>query len=140
MRDEHSFPQPVPAPIPGDQSFMIRFIKASCIIVIVMFAPAALACDYPERVDMPNDNSATKDEMVTGQRAVKEFMADMEVYLVCIEEEDKENRAGIEEPDMIIEAQRDEMLVKKHNAAVDDMETVAAAFNEAVRAYKARDD
>ena len=119
---------------------MIKFIKASCTIAVIIFAPAALACDYPERVEMPHGNSASKDEMVAGQRGVKKFMADMEVYLACIEEEDKENRAGIEEPDPIVEAQRDEMLVKKHNAAVDDMETVAAAFNEEVRVYKARSD
>lgn len=118
---------------------MIRIIKAIfTIAVITMLAPVALACDYPERVSIPKGKSASKEEMVAGQRGVKKFMADMEVYLACIEEEDEQNRAGIEEPDPIVEAQRDEMLVKKHNAAVDDMEKVAAAFNEEVRAYKAQ--
>jgi len=37
-------------------------------------------------------------------------------------------------------AQREEMLVKKHNAAVEDMEKVAARFNEEVRDYKDRKD
>jgi hypothetical protein len=119
---------------------MIRFIKASCTLAVIFFAPAALACDYPERVNVPNGSDATKDEMVTGQRGVKKFMADMETYLACIEEEDKRVRAGIEEPDLIVDAQRDEMLVKKHNAAVEDMEKVAAEFNEEVRTYKARKD
>lgn len=120
---------------------MIRFIKAICILATVtILAPVALACDYPERVSIPKGNSASKEEMVAGQRGVKKFMADMEAYLACIEEEDEQNRAGIEEPDPIVEAQRDEMLVKKHNAAVEDMEKVAAAFNEEVRAYKAKGD
>ena len=119
---------------------MIRIIEASCIIAVIIFAPTALACDYPQRISIPNGSSATKDEMVAGQRGVKKFMADMEEYLACIEEEDKRNRAGIEEPDPIVEAQRDEMLVKKHNAAVDDMEKIAAKFNEEVRTYKARKD
>ena len=119
---------------------MIKFITASFTITAFFFGPAVLACDYPERVDIPNGISATKDEMVAGQKGVKKFMADMEIYLACIEEEDKQDRAGIEEPDPIVEAQRDEMLVKKHNAAVDDMETVAARFNEEVRAYKDRGD
>ncbi len=105
----------------------------------VIFAPAALACDYPERISIPNGSSATKDEMVAGQRGVKKFMADLEEYIACIEEEkDKKNRANIEEPDPIDQALRDEMLIKKHNAAVDDMEKVAAQFNEEVRTYKAR--
>lgn len=119
---------------------MIRFITAICTIVVLSSAPLALACDYPERVSIPNGKNASKDEMVAGQRGVKKFMADMEAYLACIEEEDEQNRAGIEEPDPIVEAQRDEMLVKKHNAAVEDMEKVAAAFNEEVRAYKNRGD
>ncbi len=119
---------------------MTKFIKASCSIAVIIFAPAALACDYPERITIPNGSDATKDEMVSGQRGVKKFMADMEIYLTCIEEEDKQNRAGIEDPDPIVEAQRDEMLIKKHNAAVDDMETVAARFNEEVRSYKDRKD
>lgn len=119
---------------------MIKTIKASCTIAVFIFGTAALACDYPERIDIPSGVSATKDEMVAGQRGVKKFMADMEVYLACIEEEDEQNRAGIEKPDPIVEAQRDEMLVKKHNAAVEDMETVAARFNEEVKAYKNRSD
>jgi len=119
---------------------MIRFVKAICTIVVLFLAPLALACDYPEKISIPNGNKASKDEMVAGQRGVKKYMADMETYLACIEKEDKENRAGIEEPDPIVDAQRDEMLVKKHNAAVEEMEKIAAAFNEEVRAYKARGD
>lgn len=119
---------------------MIRFVKSICPIAVIIFAPAVWACDYPDRVPIPNGSSATKDEMVAGQRSVKQFMADMESYLACIDEEDKQTRAGIEERDPIVDAQRDEMLVKKHNAAVEDMETVAAQFNEQVRAYKARSD
>ena len=119
---------------------MIKFIRVSCSIAAIVFAPAAFACDYPERIEIPKGSSATKDEMVAGQKGVKKFMAEMEEYIACIEEEDKQNRAGIEEPDPIVEAQRDEMLVKKHNAAVEDMEIVAAQFNEQVRTYKARSD
>ena len=32
------------------------------------------------------------------------------------------------------------MLAKKHNAAVEEMEIVAAEFNEQVRAYKEKTD
>ncbi len=90
---------------------MIKFVIASCTIAVFVFSPAALACDYPERISVPNGSSATKDEMVSGQRSVKKFMADMEEYLECIEEEDKLDRAGIEERDPIVDAQRDEILV-----------------------------
>ena len=119
---------------------MIRYIKAIFTTAVFFFAPFALACDYPERVSIPNGSTATKEEMVAGQKGVKKFMADMETYLACIDEGDKQNRAGIEDPDAIVEAQRDEMLVKKHNAAVEDMEKIAAQFNDEVRSYKGRGD
>ncbi len=119
---------------------MIKIIRASCTIALMIFAPVALACEYPERADIPNGHSATKDEMVAGQRGIKKFMADIEDYIACLDAEDEEQGADIEELDPIAEAQRDEMLVKKHNAAVDDMEKVAAAFNEEVRVYKERNN
>lgn len=119
---------------------MIRLIKASCTLAVITFAPLALACDYPKRVSIPNGTVATKDEMVAGQRGVKKYMLDMEEYLACMAEEDEQLRAGIENPDLLVEAQRDEMLVKKHNAAVEEMEKLAADYNEAVRTYKARKD
>ncbi len=76
--------------------------------------------------------------MIAVQRGVKQYMLDMEEYLACIAEEDEQLRAGIEDPDPLVEAKRDEMLVKKHNAAVEEMEKIAEDYYEAVRAYKAR--
>ncbi len=119
---------------------MIRSIKASCTVAVIFFAPLALACDYPKRVSIPNGSVSTKDEMVAGQRSVKKYMVDVEEYIACIAEKDEQIRAGIEDPDLLVEAQRDEMLVKKHNAAVEEMEKLAADYNEAVRTYKARKD
>ena len=119
---------------------MIRFTKTICTIAAVFFAPVTLACDYPQRISIPNGSSATKGEMVAGQNNVKKFMADMEEYLACIEDKNKQDRVGTEEPDIVADAQREEMLAKKHNAAVDDMETIAAKFNEEVRTYKTRKD
>ena len=119
---------------------MIGLIKASCTVAVIIFAPLALACDYPKRASIPNGSIATKDEMIGGQRSVKKYMVEMEEYIACIAEKDERIRAGIEDPDLLVEAQRDEMLVKKHNAAVEEMEKVAADFNEEVRAYKARKD
>ena len=119
---------------------MMRLIKAGCTVAVIIFAPLALAGDYPKRVSLPNGSVATKEEMVAGQRSVKKSMVDMEDYLTCIAEQDEKIRAGIEDPDLLVEAQRDEMLVKKHNAAVEEMEILAADYNEAVRTYKARKD
>lgn len=113
----------------------------SLAIVSLMFTtPPALACDYPQRVKIPNGASATKDEMIAGQRAVKDYMASMDEYLSCIEKEEKDTIATM--PDLTDEEReaRATTLVKKHNAAVEEMELVAARFNEEVRAYKAKSE
>ncbi len=117
---------------------MIKIIRASCTIAIIIFAPIALACEYPERVNIPNGSSATKDEMVAGQKGVKKFVVDMEDYIACLDEEEEQHSADVVEPDPSDDAQRSEMLVKKHNAAVDDREKVAAVFNDELRVYKDR--
>ena len=113
----------------------------SLAIVSLMFStPLALACDYPQRVKIPNGATATKDEMIAGQRAVKDYMASMDEYLACIEKEEKDTLATL--PELTDEERevRASTLVKRHNAAVEEMELVAARFNEEVRAYKAKSE
>lgn len=115
----------------------IRIIPS---IALIFVAQAGIACDYPDRISLPNGATATKDEMLSGQKGVKKFVADMEVYLECLVEEEKVARAGIEDLTPELEKQREEMLTKKYNAAVEEMEKVAAQFNTEVQAYRGRDD
>ena len=116
---------------------LTRILIASAILI---FAQTALACDYPPRVNMANGMTATKEEMVQTQRSVKTFIANMEKYLECMVEEEKAARAAIADLQPEEEQQREDMLNKKYNAAVDEMEKVAARFNSEVQAYKARED
>jgi hypothetical protein len=102
-------------------------------------AQSALACDYPERVTVPNGTTATKDDMLQGQRSIKKFVADMEVYLECIIAEEKTARASIVDISPEDEQQREDLLNKKYNAAVDEMERIAAQFNVEVQAYRAKE-
>jgi hypothetical protein len=46
----------------------------------------------------------------------------------------------MEDIDAEQEQQREDMLNKKYNAGVEQMERVAADFNTEVQTYKARDD
>jgi hypothetical protein len=119
---------------------MTKLTRILPAIAIVFAAQAGLACEYPANVSVANGATATKDEMIASQAEVKKFVADMEVYLTCIVDEEKSARAllGEIEPDQ--EQQREEMLNKKYNAGVEQMEKVAADFNSEVQVYKARDD
>ena len=116
------------------KTFVTRF--AAFAISGLLAAQAQAACEYPERAEVPDGNTATEEQMIAGQKEIKRFMGEMDVYLACIEKENAD--AVVEGEDEEIKAQRDAIAVKRHNAAVDEMERLAAAFNEQVRAFKGR--
>ena len=76
---------------------MNNTIKFLCSVSLLFVAQSALSCDYPQRMVVPNGTTATKEDMLDGQRGVKTFVADMQVYLECIVDEEKQARAAIEE-------------------------------------------
>ena len=119
---------------------MNTLIKTALSVSLLFAAQSALSCDYPQRVLVPNGNTATKEEMIAGQRGVKKYVADMEIYLECIVQEEKAARDAIGAIEADQEQEREDMLNKKYNAAVDEMERLAAQFNAEVQAYKAKGD
>jgi hypothetical protein len=117
---------------------MKKITKAVVFAGTLFAAPIALACDYPSRANIPDGSTATKEEMIEGQRGVKSYMGAMDEYLSCIEAAEQETVAGNDEPDEEAKQQRIEMFNKKYNAAVEEMNLVAEEFNVQVRMYKDR--
>jgi hypothetical protein len=80
----------------------------------------------PAPSKIPDGNSASEQEMITAMQTLKEYNADVDTYLKCLEFETKQNRlsAGDQE--------------KMHNTAVDTLQKVASKFNEQVRTFKAK--
>lgn len=119
---------------------MNKITKIIGSLCLILFAQTSIACDYPDRISLPNGATAAKEDMLAAQKQVKAFVSSMEVYMECIVEEEKLARLVMGNLSSKVEAQREEMLNKKYNAAVDEMETVAANFNSEVQDYKKRDD
>ena len=119
---------------------MTNIIKLVCTASILLVAQSAMACDYPTRIVIPNGSTATKDDMLNGQRGVKSYVASMELYLECIVEEEKLAVGALDDLEPEEEQRREDMMNQKYNAAVDEMERIAAQFNAEVQAYKAKDD
>ena len=119
---------------------MNRLIKLAASVALVSMATGVLACDYPERATVPDGATASKEEMIAGQRSVKDYMAAMETYLSCIEAEEAAAVLGLGDLDESAKRLRADMFNKKYNAAVEEMNLVAEEFNLQVRAYKQRDD
>ena len=117
---------------------MNKIFKAAIFALLVFGSSLAVACDYPHRADVPDGSTATKEEMIAGQRGVKAYMSAMEVYLSCIEAAEQETVAATGDIDEEAKQQRIEMYNKKYNAAVDEMNLIAEEFNIQVRAYKER--
>lgn len=107
----------------------MKTLVSSCLVLVSGFAVSAFACENPSMVAVPDGAVATLDEMVAAQNGVREYMAAMEDYLACLNEELESG--GDEAP-----AEFKTLMVTRHNNAVTEMETIAAAFNEQLGAYR----
>ena len=116
---------------------------SSLLIVAALAAgPAYAACSYPKApAPIPDGASATLEQMVTAQKAVKAYNDAIKAYTDCLKLE--HDAAMAKEGDKLSKEQRAElekMQVQKNNAAVDEAETVTARFNELVKAFKTKND
>lgn len=109
----------------------------SAAALCVSLSVNATDCDYPSKIDVLDGNSASEDEMIQGQRQVKQYVSTMEGYLECLQKELDDGLAEMDTEDEEAIQQRQALRDARHNAAVDEMEDVANRFNAAVRAYKA---
>jgi len=88
---------------------------------------------------IPDGATATLEQMVAGQKEVNAYQKAINDYTACIDKEVEDNiaKAG----DKLKPADKEQMQrmeAQKHNAAVDQLQSVADRFNEQVKVYKAR--
>jgi hypothetical protein len=108
--------------------------------LLPLSAIAQADCSYPRAPDrIPDGSTASLDQMKTAKTAVEKYNKDMEAYLSCIklEYDDQVAKQG----SALSEDQKKQMATmhaQKNDAAVDELQSVAARFNEQVRAYKAK--
>ena len=110
------------------------------VVAIVLFAAPAfgLACEYPERPTLPDGGTATKEEMIAAHSAVKAFLAAVDEYLTCIEQEEKDAVAALDNPDDETIKRREDLLSKRFDAANEEKFLYGEQWNQQVRAYNAR--
>ena len=99
-------------------------------ICLLFTATANANCDFPKGILVPDGNTATEAELVATQAAIKQYMAAAEEYLACLDSEAEAIGPEITEDQIRIRNMR-------HDAAVDEMEKLAAEFNAQVRALNA---
>lgn len=120
---------------------MIKTIITGTLLVGLAAATASAECSYPKApAGLPDGASATQDQMVGGMKAIKEYNNQVTTYLNCLETEmnTRIEAAGPEAPADQVE-QIKAIHTKRHNAAVEELESTAARFNEQVKVFKARE-
>ena len=98
-------------------------------------------CPYPTApAKLPDGATATMDEMLAGQKAVRAYDQAIKDYVACIDKELEDNIAKAGDtlkPEQKADMQKVE--AQKHNAAIDQDQAVATRFNEQVKVFKTRD-
>lgn len=124
--------------MPEEVEYMNILKKTVVTLAFLFSAQSALACDYPQRIEVPDGATASKEDMIAGQKSVRSYMASMEAYLTCIEADEAQAVLSLGDIGEREKRQREDMFNKKYNAAVEEMNLVAEEFNIQVRAYKDR--
>jgi len=104
-------------------------------IALASFSLAAHAdCSYPKApAAMPDGKTASEAEMIEAMKAFKAYNEEVTAFGTCLDVETKNKAAGTAQL-----MQLKTLQMKKHNAAVDELQQKAKVFNEQVRLFKAR--
>jgi hypothetical protein len=116
--------------------------KISCLILLAatIASPAWAACNYPAApAKLPDGSTASREDMIGGKKLVETYNSEMNAYLGCIKKEYDESVA--KQAAALTEEQKQQMAARytaKNDAAVDELQGVAARFNEQLRVFKAK--
>jgi exo-beta-1,3-glucanase (GH17 family) len=97
-------------------------------------------CTYPTAPQkIPDGNTATMQQMVSGMNALKAYNEQIKAYTDCLK---LEHEAALAKADpKMSKEQKDEInkvYIQKNDAAVDEATSVTSRFNEQVRIFKAK--
>jgi hypothetical protein len=117
-------------------------MKAFLALAATVFAAGAAYadCPYPAPPDkLPDGASATLQDMLAGQKTIADYNKAITDYTACIDKETGEAiaKGGDKlKPEQKADMQR--IANQKHNAAIDQLQSVADRFNEQVKVFKAK--
>lgn len=94
---------------------------------LALSGTAFAECSLPPAPSkVPDGSTAAEAEMIAAMQTLKRYDADVTTYLKCLEFEARQNRVSKEEQS------------RKHNTALEQLQSIAAKFNEQVRVFKAK--
>lgn len=121
----------------------MKLAKTFCLAALLSLScavPVLADCAYPKKPsDPPNGAKATQDEMVAAMKVTKQYDADVKTYLTCLDSETDSMVSALgsdAKPEAVQQVKNKQNL--KHNAAIDDLQKYADAFNTQLRAFKSK--
>src|SRR5215204_4999696 len=95
--------------------------STSCVLATLLCAvgTAAAACEAPSPVAIPDGATAKLDQMLAAQAEIRAYQAAMNEFIACIDAEG--DAQGEQAP-----AEVKSLMIERHNAAVTELEGVAA--------------
>jgi hypothetical protein len=118
----------------------MKMLLATAAVALLAAGTAHADCLYPAAPDkIPDGATATLNDMLAGQKTVNAYNKAVNDYVACIDKELDDNIA--KQGDKLKPEQKTEMQrveAQKHNAAIDQLQSIADRFNEQVKVFKAK--
>jgi hypothetical protein len=105
-------------------------LSGAALVAAFAFAFQVAACETPAVVAVPDGKTSSKEQMLAARDQVKAYMKGMEDFMKCVDDEAAAKGDGAS-------PEYKDQMAARHNAAVSEMEAVAAAFNDQLHAYNA---
>jgi hypothetical protein len=124
------------------KEFSMNLINVTALSLILGSSMANAAdCVNPDAPSIPDGASSTMEQMIAGQKAVKAFQSANIEYMSCLEIRINEAEASFAAATNGAEKEASKKVssdsADAYNQAVSAEESVAGAFNSAIRDYKA---
>jgi hypothetical protein len=120
---------------------MLNKITLSIAGLALISGQAFAECTSPDMPAVPDGATASMEDMLTGQKAVKTFQEANLDYMKCLEESytaaEETVKNGTEEADVTAAQDAYTKGIDAYNDAVSKEEEVAGQFNVEIREYKA---
>jgi len=106
------------------RSMKLYAALAAAVVAVPAYAGDCLLPPPPSKI--PDGTTASEQEMVIAMQTLKQYDGDVNVYLKCLDFEQRRNELS------------PEALETKHNAAVAELQSIADKFNAQVRVFKSK--
>lgn len=117
---------------------MIAKTRSLITVCSLLFAYAGWACEPPRDVAIPDGKSATEEQMVEANSALRSYVAAMQRYQSCLESDAQAVRTTYRASDVTSTLLQEDEFARRYNEASEALKETAEKFQKAVDDYKSR--